>query len=279
VGPGPVFAPGMTDGLLQLEPTLRLASFLAVLCAMALWEWAAPRRRPAPAQRSRRVVNLGLAALATALVRVLFPAAAVGGALLADERGWGILRALDAPLALSVPLSVGLLDLAVYIQHVTFHASPVLWRLHLVHHADPDFDVTTGVRFHPVEIVLSMLWKIAVVVALGAPAAGVLLFEVLLNATSLFNHGNARLPLALDRVLRWGVVTPDMHRVHHSVLRRETDSNFGFNLPWWDRLFGTYRAQPEAGHTAMNIGAPGLAPTPRGLVALLALPFRGEAKR
>lgn len=173
---------------------------------------------------------------------------------MAEDRGWDLFNALDLPLRLAVLLSILLLDLAIYLQHVLFHAVPGLWRLHRMHHADLEFDVTTGLRFHPVEIVLSMVIKLAVVAALGAPAVAVLLFEVLLNATALFNHGTIRLPAGWDRVLRWVMVTPDMHRVHHSVIPAETNSNFGFNLPWWDRLLGTYRAQPKAGHDGMTIG-------------------------
>lgn len=169
---------------------------------------------------------------------------------MAEARGWDLFNALALPLRLAVLL----LDLAIYLQHVLFHAVPGLWRLHRMHHADLEFDVTTGLRFRPVEIVLSMVIKLAVVAALGAPAVAVLLFEVLLNATALFNHGTIRLPAGWDRVLRWVMVTPDMHRVHHSVIPAETNSNFGFNLPWWDRLLGTYRAQPKAGHDGMTIG-------------------------
>ena len=198
--------------------------------------------------------NLGVEVVVTIVLRVLFPTAAVGIALVAEQRGWGLFNLLPAPPWLALAASVVLLDFAIYAQHVAFHAVPVLWRLHRMHHADLEFDVTTGVRFHPVEIVLSMLIKFAVVVALGTPALAVLIFEVLLNATSMFNHGNVRLPGRADCILRWLVVTPEMHRVHHSVLRRETGSNYSFNLPWWDRLFGTYRARPEAGHEGMTIG-------------------------
>jgi len=169
------------------------------------------------------------------------------------------------------------LDLAIYLQHVLFHAVPVLWRLHRMHHADLEFDVSTGVRFHPIEILLSMGIKLGVVAALGTPAVAVLVFEVLLNATSMFNHGNVRLPARTDRVLRWIVVTPEMHRVHHSVVPRETNSNFGFNLPWWDRLFGTYRAQPAAGHEGMTIGiAQFRDPSELRLDRLLIQPFRDD---
>ena len=179
---------------------------------------------------------------------------AVGLALVAAAQGWGLFNLIELPGWIGIVAAVILLDLAIYLQHVLFHAVPALWRLHRMHHADLAFDVTTGLRFHPVEILLSMLIKLAVIAALGAPAIGVLIFEVLLNATSMFNHGNVDMPRPLDRILRWIVVTPDMHRVHHSIIARETNSNFGFNLPWWDRLFGTYRSQPAAGHDAMTIG-------------------------
>ena len=190
----------------------------------------------------------------TVVVRLLVPLAPVALALLAAERGWGLLNLVALPFWFEVALSVIVLDFVIYLQHVMFHAVPALWRLHRMHHADLDFDVTTGSRFHPVEILLSVLLKMAAVVVIGPPAAAVLIFEVLLNGTSMFNHGNVRLPVSLDRVLRWFVVTPDMHRVHHSDIPAETNSNFGFNLPWWDRLFGTYRAQPALGHENMTIG-------------------------
>jgi sterol desaturase/sphingolipid hydroxylase (fatty acid hydroxylase superfamily) len=192
--------------------------------------------------------------LNTVLVRLAFPLALVGFAVFADVRGWGLLSTVELPLWASIALGVIALDLAVYLQHVMFHAVPLLWRLHRMHHADLEFDVTTGLRFHPVEILLSMGLKLGVVAALGPPAVAVLIFEVLLNATSMFNHGNVRLPRRLDRRLRWLVVTPDMHRVHHSIRPEETNSNFGFSLPWWDRLLGTYRDQPRDGHEAMTIG-------------------------
>jgi len=242
------------SGALSSEVVLRLTAFAAGLAAMALWETLAPRRNLRLPKRARWTANLSLVALNTIVVRLLFPAAAVGAAAMAAHRGWGLLTLLDLPAWGSLLLSVVVLDLAVYLQHVLFHAAPTLWRLHLVHHADLDFDVTTGLRFHPIEIVLSMLLKVGVVTALGLPVLGVLVFEVLLNATSMFNHGNVWMPGVLDRALRAVVVTPDMHRVHHSVLRHEANSNFGFCLSWWDRLLGTYRAQPRAGHEEMTIG-------------------------
>ncbi|NOG73631.1 sterol desaturase family protein [Roseicella sp. DB1501] len=262
---------------LPAEPLVRLGAFAGVFVLMALWEVLAPRRPQAIGRRWRWPNNLGVVVADTLLVRVLFPAGAVGVAMLAQAQGWGLLNVLRAPGWVAVPVSVLLLDLAIYAKHVAFHHVPVLWRLHRMHHADLEFDVTTGVRFHPVEIVLSMLIKSAVVVALGAPPLAVLVFEVLLNATSMFNHGNVRLPGWMDRILRWLVVTPEMHRVHHSILRRETDSNFGFNLPWWDRLFGTYRAQPEAGQESMTIGIPAFRdPRELRLDRMLLQPLRND---
>lgn len=240
--------------VLQYEVAIRLAGFFGVLALMAVWEMLAPRRTLTLSKISRWRPNLGVVALDTLLVRLVFPAGAVGMALLAEQQGWGVLPYLQVPAGLAIVLSVVVLDFAIYLQHVMFHAVPAFWRLHRMHHMDLDFDVTTGARFHPIEILLSMLIKFAVIAALGAPAVGVLIFEVLLNATSLFNHGNVRLARPLDRWLRWLVVTPEMHRVHHSVEEHETNSNFGFNLPWWDRLFGTYRDQPQAGHERMTIG-------------------------
>jgi sterol desaturase/sphingolipid hydroxylase (fatty acid hydroxylase superfamily) len=244
----------MVETLLSYEPIIRLIAFAGIFAAMAAWEILAPRRNQSVGRGTRWPSNIGIVILDTVLVRVLFPTTAVALALLAEAKGWGLFHALGLPLWASIPLAVMALDLAIYLQHVLFHAVPALWRLHRMHHADLEFDVTTGARFHPIEILLSMGIKLGVVAALGAAAVAVLIFEVLLNATSMFNHSNVRMPASLDRVLRWIVVTPDMHRVHHSVAVRETNSNFGFNLPWWDRLFGTYRDQPAAGHEAMTIG-------------------------
>ena len=268
----------MSGWILSHERELRLGFFLAIFAVMALWELAAARRRWLQSRGRRWLANLGILAVDTVLVRLLFPAAAVGMALLAERQAWGLFNAVDLPPGLEVVLAVVVLDLVIYLQHVMFHAVPALWRLHMVHHADRDFDVTTGVRFHPVEIVLSMVLKLAAVSALGAPALAVLLFEVVLNATSMFNHGNVRLAAPVDRWLRWLVVTPDMHRVHHSVVVGETNSNFGFNLPWWDRLLGTYRDQPAAGHEGMTIGISELQdPKPKSLLGLLVLPFTARA--
>ncbi|GAK34396.1 MAG: sterol desaturase family protein [Alphaproteobacteria bacterium HGW-Alphaproteobacteria-3] len=244
----------MTDALLANEPAIRIAFFLGILVIMAAWEATAPRRWREISRRVRWPNNLGVVVANTVLLRLAFPVVAVGLALTAEARGWGLFNIIEAPVWLVLVGSLLALDLAVYLQHVMFHAVPALWRLHRMHHADLEFDVTTGLRFHPVEILLSMGIKLGVVLALGPPAIAVFAFEILLNATSMFNHGNVRIQSGLDRVLRWFVVTPDMHRVHHSIYPPETNSNFGFNLPWWDRLLGTYRAQPREEHEAMTIG-------------------------
>ena len=236
------------------EKIIRLSFFLGVFLLMALWELVAPRRQLIIPKLLRWGNNLSLVVLNTFVLRLLFPAAAVGMATFADQQGWGLFNYYETPLLIAAILSVVFMDAIIYLQHVMVHAVPALWRLHRVHHADPDFDVTTGSRFHPLEIILSMLIKFAVIVVLGPPVVAVIIFEILLNATAMFNHSNVRLNLTLDKYLRLFVVTPDMHRVHHSVEADETNSNFGFNLPWWDRLFGTYRAQPRAGHENMAIG-------------------------
>ena len=270
----------MRDAVFAYEPYIRLGAFGGVFVAMAIWELVGPRRKQVIGRGLRWPNNLGVVVVNTLLVRLVFPTTAVGLALVAEARGWGLFNLLALPAWLGVVASVVVLDLAIYLQHVLFHAVPALWRLHRMHHADLEFDVSTGLRFHPIEIVLSMLIKFTVVAALGAPTLAVLIFEVLLNATSMFNHGNVRITSGLDRVLRWFVVTPDMHRVHHSILSRETNSNFGFNLPWWDRLFGTYRAQPAAGHDAMTIGIEQFRdPRELRLDRMLLQPLRGDAGR
>jgi sterol desaturase/sphingolipid hydroxylase (fatty acid hydroxylase superfamily) len=233
---------------------IRLGIGAGTFAAMAAWEAMAPRRPQAIGRWVRWPNNLGVLIVDAIILRLLFPMTALGLAVGGEERGWGLLNDFPLPRWVAVIVAVIALDLAIYFQHVLFHAVPALWRLHRMHHADLEFDVTTGVRFHPVEIILSMMIKLGVVLALGASALAVLIFEVLLNATSMFNHGNVLLSPPIDRVLRMIVVTPEMHRVHHSIDPAETNSNFGFNLPWWDRLFGTYRAQPAAGHAGMTIG-------------------------
>lgn len=243
-----------SDLLLSNEPAIRLGIFLGVLVAMAIWEVAAPRRRIEIPRVIRWTNNLGVVVVDTILVRLVYPIAAVGLALWAQAEGWGLFNLVDLPTWLEVLLAIILFDLIIYFQHVVFHHVPFLWRLHRMHHADTGIDVTTGLRFHPLEILISMALKFAAVLLLGPAAIAVLIFEVLLNATAMFNHSNVRIPGPVDKLLRLIVVTPDMHRVHHSIDRKETDSNYGFNLPWWDRLFGTYTAQPAKGHDGMTIG-------------------------
>ena len=265
------------DLVLENELPIRLGFFFGVFAVMAAWELAAPRRRLTVSRTLRWTSNLGLVFLNSLVLRLLFPAAAVGVAALAEERDWGLFNLVEVPFAVAVLLSVVAMDFVIWLQHVVFHAIPVLWRLHRVHHADLDYDVTTGARFHTIEIILSMLIKFATIMLLGPPVVAVVIFEVLLNATAMFNHGNVKLPARLDRVLRWVLVTPDMHRVHHSVEDDEANSNFGFSLTWWDRLFGTYRDQPRAGHEGMTIGIhryrdPKLVDR---LPGMLALPFVG----
>jgi sterol desaturase/sphingolipid hydroxylase (fatty acid hydroxylase superfamily) len=240
--------------LIASEISLRLGFFFGILVIMALWELLAPRRSLIADKRLRWVNNLGLVLLNTVVLRLLVPVGAAGAAGAAKSRGWGLFNNSATSAWLADAICIVALDLAIYLQHVMFHAIPALWRLHMVHHADLDFDVTTGLRFHTIEILLSFGIKCAAIVLLGASPVAVVAFEVLLGGTSMFNHGNVRLPTWLDRALRWVVVTPDMHRVHHSVMRRETNSNFGFNLPWWDRLLGTYRDQPVNCHEGMTIG-------------------------
>ena len=266
----------MQELVVELEPQFRLGAFLGVLVLVALWEIVAPRRRLRVSKAVRWTSNIGIVVLDTALVRLVFPAAAAGIAAEVGSLGWGVFNALAWPFWVEVLLAVVLLDLVIYWQHVVFHAVPGLWRLHMVHHADLDIDLTTGVRFHPFEVLLSMVIKVVAIGALGVAPVAVILFEIVLSATSIFNHGNVVLPSGLDRLLRLVVVTPDMHRVHHSVVARETNSNFGFNLPWWDRLFGTYRAQPAAGHEGMTIGLEQFRdPRLQWLWHMLALPFTG----
>ena len=266
----------MTEFILGNEPAIRLSFFAAVFLVMALWEFVAPRRALTHGRLKRWPNNIAISILNTVLLRLLIPTAAVGLALVAEGRGWGLLNQVALPQGAAIVVSILIFDLVIYAQHVVFHAVPFLWRFHRMHHADLDIDVTTGARFHPVEIFLSMAIKFAAIVAVGPPAVAVVIFEVLLNATAMFNHSNIRLPRVVDRALRLLLVTPDMHRVHHSVLQDETNSNFGFNVPWWDRIFGTYKDQPAKGHDGMSIGIE-LFRTPRELWLdrMLTQPLRG----
>ncbi len=265
----------MTDFILDYELIIRLSAFFTIFAVMASWEAIRPCRQLRFTRGQRWFANLAITLLNSLLLRLLFPAAAVGFAAFAEVKGWGLLNEIQLPFWLSAIIAVTLMDMIIYLQHVMVHAVPALWRLHRVHHADPDYDLTTGARFHPIEILLSMLIKIATIAALGPPVVAVLIFEVILNGMAMFNHGNVSLPKTLDRLLRWLLVTPDMHRVHHSVIAGETNSNFGFNLSIWDRLMGTYRVAPKLGHIGMQIGVnslqdPQLTTTLRGM---LRVPF------
>ncbi len=244
----------MEETILASEPVLRLSVFFGIFAAMILWEVLAPRRPQTQGRLSRWPNNIGIAILNTLLLRLLIPTAAVGLAFIAAERGWGLLNLVTLPGPLALFLGVILLDLAIYLQHMVFHAVPLFWRLHRMHHADLEVDVTTGARFHPIEILLSMGIKMLLVLALGPSALAVLIFEVILNASSMFNHANVKIPLALDRFLQLFIVTPDMYRVHHSNAKRETNSNYGFSLSIWDRLFRTYTKEPGAGQLGMTLG-------------------------
>jgi sterol desaturase/sphingolipid hydroxylase (fatty acid hydroxylase superfamily) len=239
------------------ELWIRLGFFFGILIIMFLWEIAAPRRHLTTSKMARWFSNLGLVLIDSVIVRLVQPAGLAGLAFLAQQRGWGIFNLFEISSLLKIIFGVLILDLAIYLQHVMFHSAPLFWRLHMVHHTDMDIDVTTGVRFHPIEIVLSMGIKMIVVILVGAPPVSVLIFEIILNGTSMFNHGNVHYSQNADSFLRLLVVTPEMHRVHHSTIRWEANSNLGFNFPWWDRLFGTYRDQPAKGHLEMTI-SPGV---------------------
>ena len=263
--------------IVENELWIRLSFFFGILIVMFLWEVMMPRRPLTASKITRWFSNLSLVLIDSVAVRLAFPAGLAGVAFLAQQRGWGIFNLFGLPSLLKIVCGVLILDLAIYLQHVIFHSAPLLWRLHMVHHSDMDIDVTTGIRFHPIEIFLSMGIKMVVVILTGAPALAVLVFEIVLNGTSMFNHGNVRYPQNVDSVLRLFVVTPEMHRVHHSTIRWETNSNLGFNFPWWDRLFGTYRAQPAKGHLGMTIGLDQYKePRKLSLPLLIALPFIGK---
>ena len=264
--------------LVRYEVPVRLSFFFGVFVLMAIWEHHAPRRVLTVSKLTRWLNNIALVFLNSIIVRLLFPAAAVGVASYAAQHQWGLLHQFPIDFPFAVLLSIVVLDFVIYLQHVMLHAVPLLWRLHRVHHADLDYDVSTGARFHPFEIILSMLLKFAAIVVIGPPVIAVIIFEVLLNGLSMFNHGNVELPKKLDALLRLLVVTPDMHRVHHSIEENEANSNFGFNLSCWDRLFGTYRAQPRQGHIKMTVGIRKHRSLKQvtGLPGILLLPFVGK---
>lgn len=259
----------------------RLGCFLGVLVLMLAWEQWRPKRRPILPARRRWPANLGIVVINTVALRLLIPAGAIGAALWAQANQVGLLSQLNIPLWLGGLLGFLILDCAIYWQHRLFHRVPLLWRIHRMHHADTDFDTTTGLRFHPIEIVLSMLIKMAVVVAFGITPLTILIFEIILNATSLFNHGNVALPRRLEGPIRALIVTQEMHRIHHSQIPYETNSNFSFNLSLWDRIFGSYTAQPQRGSDAIQIGLREYPAEPAStkLSYLLAIPFRQPQPR
>jgi sterol desaturase/sphingolipid hydroxylase (fatty acid hydroxylase superfamily) len=267
----------MNDFVVQHEPILRTGFFVGIFAAVALAELLRPRRPLLTSKAGRWFANVGIIFIDAAILRVVFPLPAAAFAVWVGQKGWGLFSLVSLPFWSEVVLSIILLDFVIYLQHVAFHAIPTLWRLHMMHHADMDTDLTTGTRFHPIEILLSMGIKFCAIVLLGAPAIGVILFEIILNGTAMFNHGNIFIPVDRDRVLRLFLVTPDMHRVHHSVFPNETNSNFGFSLPWWDRLMGTYRPQPARGHEEMTIGLHQFRDSSQlGLIRLLLMPFSGK---
>jgi len=268
----------LLDFISQNETALRLSFFIGMLLLIGLWEVLAPRRALKVSKLLRWSNNLALVFFNSFLLRLIFPAAAVGMAAFAQQHGWGIFNYYSVHPLLAIAISIIAMDFIIYLQHVLVHAVPILWRLHRVHHADLDYDVTTGARFHPIEIILSMLIKLATIVVLGPPVVAIIIFEVTLNAMAMFNHGNIGLPLGLDKLLRFFVVTPDMHRVHHSVEDDETNSNFGFNLSWWDRLFGTYREAPRGGQLDMHIGIHKFNDVKQTnwITGMLMMPFKGK---
>ncbi len=256
------------------EDLIRMGSYLSVLAIMATWELIAPLRPLTASKLCRWGSNLTIVILNTAIARLFLMGGVMATAVMAQERGWGLLNQVDGPVWLEVGVAILALDLIIYAQHQVFHYVPILWRFHMMHHSDLDLDVTNGVRFHPVEIIISTGVKAVSVLALGVAPLAVVIFEIVLNATALFNHSNARMPSGLDRVLRWFVVTPDMHRIHHSTDVLETNSNYGFNVPWWDRLFGTYCTEPALGQLGMKIGLEHLGPPVcLNLFMMLRFPF------
>ncbi|HEU5201178.1 MAG TPA: sterol desaturase family protein [Nitrospira sp.] len=257
-----------------IEDLIRLGSYLSVLAVMATWELLAPRRTLTAPKLCRWVGNLTIVILNTAIARLLFVGGVVAAAVMAEKRGWGLLNWINGPAWVELALAVLALDLIIYLQHQVFHAVPILWRFHMMHHSDLDLDVSSGVRFHPVEIMISTMVKIMAVLTLGVAPLAVVVFEIVLNGMALFSHSNVKLPVSAEPILRWFVVTPDMHRIHHSTNPLETNSNYGFNVPWWDRLFGTYCAEPALGQVGMKIGLEHLGPPVcLNLFRMLQFPF------
>ena len=261
------------------ETFVRLGFFAVIFFVVALGEKIAPRRGLLKSKFKRWISNLGMQIINVIVLRLVFPVFPVGLAVICAQRGWGLLNYYPITPLPALIIGVVTLDFVIYLQHRMFHFVPIFWRVHMVHHTDEDIDVTTAVRFHPLEIILSLLIKLAAVAAIGAPPLSVLIFEVMLNGASMFNHGNIRIPIYVDRIIRMVLVTPDMHRVHHSVIVRETNSNYGFSFSWWDRILGTYKAQPQEGHDRMKIGLNGYHDDRSlKLSALLMMPFSNQQK-
>ena len=259
------------------DPVIRLSVFILLLALLALLENISPRRKPRYSKGSRWISNFGISILNSTTVAMILPIVGAGAALLADERNWGLFNRLDTPALFSIPLYIIAFDLTIYVQHRLFHKFKPLWRLHRMHHTDLDYDVSTGVRFHPLSIFISAGIKLGLILALGPPAIAVIVSEIVLNATSMFNHSNIKLPHRLDAALRYLIVTPDMHRIHHSVIAQEHNRNFGFNFPWWDKIFNTYKDQPSKGQDAIDIGISGYEEDVSiGILPLLIQPFRKD---
>jgi sterol desaturase/sphingolipid hydroxylase (fatty acid hydroxylase superfamily) len=256
------------------EALVRLGFFATIFFVVAIGEKIAPRRLVLKSKKKRWISNLGMQIIDVVVLRLIFSLFPVGVAVICAQRGWGLLNYCQITPPLAIISGVLALDFVIYFQHRMFHFVPLFWRVHMVHHTDQDIDVTTALRFHPLEIILSLLIKFAAVAAIGAPPLSVLIFEIMLNGAAMFNHGNLRIPLFFDRIIRLVLVTPDMHRVHHSVIVSETNSNYGFSFSWWDRIFGTYKAQPQHGHDKMKIGLDGYHDDRSlKLSALLTMPF------
>lgn len=267
----------MIELVYKYEPVLRLLAFVGGFGLFASWEYLTPKRQITKGKYKRWVNNILLLMTSTILVRLLVPTAAIGAAYLVEQNQWGLINTLELPVLVEFFMAMVLLDLYIYWQHAMFHVLPSLWRFHRVHHADLDVDVSTGLRFHPIEIMLSAMLKIIFIVMLGAPILAVIFFEVILNLSSMFTHSNIKLNTLFERVMRWFIVTPDMHRIHHSVRENETNSNFGFNLSLWDRIFGTYLQEPEDGQMSMTIGLDHFRePECQTLKGLLLMPFNNK---
>lgn len=259
------------------EAVIRLGIFSGVFIIMALWEVVSPRRKLSESKGRRWLINLGLTFINFLFARVTVGALAFSVAVFARQNGWGLFNYFEVPAWMAIVVSFVVLDFSIYLQHVIVHAVPLFWRLHRLHHTDLNIDVTTGLRFHPLEILLSLLYKAAVIIVIGAPLWTVVAFEVILNAASQFNHGNVNIPKNIDRWLRTMIVTPDMHRIHHSTVVDKTNSNFGFSVSWWDRLCGTYKKEPAQSQLTMDIGLKEFRNQKElGLLSLIALPFRGK---